>query len=126
MAAIRIVIETKRLLEEAQGWWAWSWALDENKLRVRSAIESATAALDREVGKAKNFWKGDKRAGKALKDAEDEFNRATSLAKKMFDEAEKEWNATKARDGAALARQAIEKHEVVLKLAKAGKTTPGE
>ena len=133
MAALHVVEETKALLDEAQAWWAFTWALPENQSRVRSAIESATAALDREVEKAKKSWSANwktayqgkradtalNRAARALKEAEAEFDRMTTRAKKMFDEAEKEWNAAKARDGAVLAKEAIEKHEAVLKMAKA-------
>jgi hypothetical protein len=132
MPALRAVTEAKKLLDQAQGWWALTWASEENKRKIRSAIERATAALDREIASAKNSWsenmqsayRGKKvapaisRTAKALKQAEAEFNRATAQAKKTFDEAEKEWNAAKARDGALAAKQAIEKHETVLEMAK--------
>ena len=136
MAALRAVTEAKTLLDEAQGWWAWTWASTENQRRVRSAIENATAALDREVAKAKNSWNQDltrayqggnidpgaNRAARALREAEAEFNTATAIAKKTFDEAEKEWNAAKARDGALEAKAAIQKHEAFLNMARAART----
>jgi hypothetical protein len=52
--ALRVVTDAKRLLDEAQDWWPWSWASEVNKSRLRSAIETATEALAREVEKAKN------------------------------------------------------------------------
>jgi hypothetical protein len=116
MAALRAVVEAKRLLEETQAWAPWSWALVENKCRVRAVIENATAALDREIAKVKG--NRDQRESKVLRDAEAEFKQATTRAKKMFNEAEEEWNAGKARQGAILALKAIEKHEIVLGLAK--------
>ena len=108
------VSEAKALLDEAQAWWPWSWAFQENQDRVRSAIERATAALDREIAKARKT----RRSHQALEQAETEFRQATELAKKTFDEAEKEWNPVKAREGARLAKQAIEKHELVLQINK--------
>ncbi|HYL36993.1 MAG TPA: hypothetical protein VEV17_13850 [Bryobacteraceae bacterium] len=135
MAALHAVTEAKTLLDEAQGWWPWTWASIQNQRRVRSAIEDATAALDREVAKAQNSWRKDltrayqggnvdpstNRAAKALREAEAEFNTATALAKKTFDEAEKEWNAAKARDGALEAKAAIQKHEAFLSMARAAR-----
>lgn len=122
MKTLPVVLEAKALLDEAQGWWAWTWASGENKKRVRSAIENATHALEREVAKAKNSWEHPlgMPAAKRLKVAEDDLNTATALAKRIFDEAEKELNASKAREGARQAKQAIEKHEAVLKMAAAG------
>ena len=114
MPALRAVMEAKALLEEAQAWWPWSWALQENQDRIRAAIERATAALDCEIAKAGKT----KRAHKALKNAEAEFNRATELAKKTFDEAEKEWNPAKARAGALRAKEALEKHELILEMVR--------
>jgi uncharacterized protein YukE len=133
MLSLRVVTEAKALLEEAQGWWPWSWASTENQRAVRSAIEGATAALDREVAKAKTCWSDEmksayqgksvepriNRVAQALKEAEAACHRATEQAKRTFDEAEREWNAAKARDGALEAKAAIEKHEAILKMAKA-------
>ena len=110
--ASAIVRETKALLDEAQAWWPWSWASQANQDRIRSAIERATAALDREIARARKR----RRSSRALEQAEFEFSRATELAKKTFDEAEKEWSPAKAREGALLAKAAIEKHERVLQI----------
>ena len=119
MKTLPTVLEAKALLDEAQGWWAWTWASEENKKRVRSAIENATHALEREVAKATNSRKHplDMQAARRLKIAEAEFKAATALAKRTLDQAEKELNAAKAREGALQAKEAIEKHEVVWKLA---------
>ena len=121
--ALRAVTEAKALLDEAQGWWAWTWASESNKTRVRSSIENATHVLDREIARAKNSWEHPPASSdaKKLKAAEADFQAATALAKKIFDEAEQEFNASKACQGALEAKRAIEKHEVVLKLARAGK-----
>ena len=133
MPSLRVVAEAKALLEEAQGWWPWSWASEENQRTVRAAIENATAALDREVARAKTSWSkkmqsayrnedaepGISQTVKALKAAEAACRRATERAKRTFDEAEREWNAAKTRDGAIKAKEAIEKHEAVLRMAKA-------
>jgi len=125
MKTLQVVVEAKTLLDEAQGWWAWTWASDENQRRVRSAIEIATHALEREVAKTKSSWKtpsAASQAAKKLKAAEVHFNAATALAKKTFDEAERELNAAKARAAARQAKVAIEKHEAVLKMAEATKS----
>ncbi|HTS48054.1 MAG TPA: hypothetical protein VMH05_08920 [Bryobacteraceae bacterium] len=130
--ALRVVDQTKQLLEEAQGWSMWTWASETNKGRVRSGIESATAALEREVERTKKSWSvawhqaydgadvdpAMKRAVRKLKDAENEMNRATAQSKATFAEAERELSASKARQGAAEARRAIEIHETVLELAR--------
>jgi chromosome segregation ATPase len=143
---LRAVIEAKRLLEETKQWWPWSWAADLNKIKLRSAIETATKALEREVEKAKNSWSREmqrayreltvaesrrastsnidpeiKRAARKLKDAEDELNLATVQAQKTFDEAERELNPSKAREGALQTAKAIEKHETVLSIANAAR-----
>lgn len=143
---LRAVVEAKRLLEETQQWWPWTWASDLNKIKLRSAIETATNALEREVQKAKHSWSREmqtayrelrvapsqralasiidpiiKRAARKLKTAEDELNQATLKAHNIFDEAEKELNPSKARDGALQTAKAIEQHETVLSLANAAR-----
>lgn len=126
------VAQAMALLQEARDWWAWFWAARENQTRVRSAIEEATAAIEREIEKARKAWSADlldayagrkagrkgNRMSRALTAAESEFQRATALAKKTLDEAEREWNAAKAREGAALAQIAIRKHEALLRMAR--------
>jgi uncharacterized protein YukE len=126
------VQQTKQLLQEAQEWGMWTWASETNKDRVRSGIESATEALEREVEKTKQSWgkalqkayegaEADlkiKRSVRKLRDAEDEMNRATARSKAMFAEAERQLNAGQARQGAAEALRAIELHETVLDLAR--------
>jgi len=130
--ALRVVQETKQLLLEAQEWGMWTWASETNKVRVRSGIESATAALEREVEKTKGSWSNAlreaydgvgadpaiKRAVRKLRDAENEMNQATAQSKATFAEAELELSASKARQGAAEALRAIEMHETVLELAR--------
>lgn len=118
--SLRAVMEAQALLEEARGWWAWAWASPDNQARVRSAIEAATAALDREIAKARMSWNAGSpcRAPRSFKEAECEFNRATALAKKTFHAAQKEWNPAKAREAAALAKTAIQKHADLLALAR--------
>ncbi len=130
--ALRVVQETKQLLREAEEWGMWTWASETNKVRVRCGIESATAALEREVEKTKGSWskvlqkaydgaEADpvmKRAVRELRDAESEMDQATAQSKATFAEAERELNAAKARRGAAEALRAIEIHETVLKLAR--------
>jgi len=130
--ARRLVDETKQLLREAQDWGMWTWASETNKGRVRSGIESATAALEREVEKAKRSWSKAwqaayngadvdptmKRAVRKLRDLENEMNQATAQSKATFAEAERELDAAKARQGAAEALHAIEMHEAILELAR--------
>lgn len=130
--ALRLVEETKQLLEEAQGWGMWTWASETNKDRVRSGIESATEALAREVERTKRSWSkalqkayaGEqadlkiKRSVRKLRDAEDEMNHATAQSKAMFSAAERQLDAGQARQGAAEALRAIELHERVLDLAR--------
>ena len=110
----------------------WTWASETNKDRVRSGIESATEALEREVERAKKSWSkalqkayaGEeadqkiKRSVQKLRDAEDEMNRATAQSKATFAEAERQLNASQARQGAAEALRAIQLHETVLDLAR--------
>jgi hypothetical protein len=131
--ALRVVEETKQLLLEAREWSIWSWASDANQNRVRSAIESATKALEREVGKTKKSWSlvvtnayagaeadlAIRRYIRKFRDAEREMNRATAQSQATFAEAEQELNAGKARRGATEALLAIEIHETVLDLARA-------
>lgn len=121
MNTLPAVIEAKTLLDEAQHWYALAWASESNKKKVRSAIENATHALDREVAAAKGSLAHPLPAqtAKKLKTAEADCNAATALAKKTFDEAEKELNPAKARQAALQAKQAIEKHEAVWKLYQA-------
>ena len=130
--ARRLVDETKQLLREAQDWGMWTWASETNKGRVRSGIESATAALEREVEKAKRSWSKAwqaayngadvdptmKRAVRKLRDLENEMNQATAQSKATFAEAERALDAAKARQGAAGALHAIEMHEAILELAR--------
>lgn len=130
--ASRRVIEAKELLEDAQDWGMFSWMSQSNKDRVRSAIEGSTQVLDREVEKVKQSWctafqqaynrrNGDlklKRAMAKLHAAEDSLTQLTAQCKATFDEAERELNAGKARDGAMQARHAIEIHEAVLEMAR--------
>jgi hypothetical protein len=118
MKSLPLVVEAKTLLDEAQHWYALAWASESNKKRVRSAIENATHALDREVAAAKGSLDHPLPAqvAKKLKAAEANCSAATALAKKTFDEAENELNPAKARQGALQAKQAIEKHEAVWKL----------
>jgi hypothetical protein len=143
---LHAVIEAKRLLDETQQWWPWSWASDLNKIKLRSAIETATRALELEVEKAKNSWSREmqrayreltipesrrvstrninpevKRTARKLKDAEDELNQATLQAQKTFDEAERELNPSKAREGALQTAKAIAQHEFVLSIANAAR-----
>jgi hypothetical protein len=118
MKTLPLVAEAKTLLDEAQHWYALAWASESNKKRVRSAIEDATHALDLEVAAAKASLAHPLHAPTArkLKAAEVDCQEATALAKKTFDEADKELNPAKARQGALQAKQAIEKHEAVWKL----------
>lgn len=130
--ALRVVETTKQLLQEAQEWGLWTWASETNKDQVRSGIELATEALEREVEKTKRSWnkallkayngaEADlqiKRSVGKLKDAEDEVKRSTAQSKATFAEAERQLDAGKARQGAAEALHAIEMHETVLKLAR--------
>jgi hypothetical protein len=118
MKTPRPVAEAKTLLDEARHWHALTWASDSNKKKVRSAIENATHALDREVAAAKGSLAHPlpAQSAKKLNTAEADCHAATALAKKTFDEAEKELNPAKARQGALQAKQAIEKHEAVWKL----------
>lgn len=130
--ALRLVEETKQLLEEAQGWGMWTWASETNKRRVRSGIESATAALGREVEKTKRSWSTTlhraydgadvdpsiKRAMRKLRGVENLMNRVTAQSKATFAEAEQELSASKAQQGAAEALRAIKMHERVLELAR--------
>lgn len=130
--ALRRVAETRELLQETQQWGMWIWASNANQDRVRSAIESATAALRREVVKAKTSWKESlqrtyagatahsrlRQAVEKLKEAEDQLDRTTAQSKASFAEAERELSAAKARLGAVQALRAIEIHERVLELAR--------
>jgi hypothetical protein len=106
------------LLDEAQHWYALAWASESNRKRVRSAIENATHALDHEIAEAQRSREHplSQQTVKKLKTAEADCQAATVLAKKTFDEAEKELNPAKTRQGALQAKQAIEKHEAVWKL----------
>jgi hypothetical protein len=118
MKTLPLLAEAKTLLDEAQHWYALAWASESNKKKVRLAIENATRALDREVAAARRSLKHPLLAQvvKKLKSAEADCQAATALAKKTFDEAEKELNPAKARLGALQAIHAIEKHEAVWKL----------
>ena len=118
MKTLPRVTEAKTLLDQAQHWYALAWASESNKKKVRSAIENATHALDREVAAVKRSLPHPlpAQSAKKLKAAEADCNTATALAKKTFDEAEKELNPAKARQAALHAKHAIEKHEAVWKL----------
>ena len=130
--ALRPVTEARQLLQETQQWGMWTWASNTNKDRVRSAIESATAALNREVVKTKSSWKESlqrayagatvhsslKQAVEKLKEAEDQLDRTTAQSKVSFAEAEHDLNAAQARLGVVQALRAIEIHERVLELAR--------
>src|SRR5258707_1386153 len=109
MKTLPLVVEAKTLLDEAQHWYALAWASESNRKKIRSAIENATHALDREVAASKG-------SRKLPLTAEGDCNAATALAKETFDEAEKELNPAKARQGTLQAKHAIEKHEAVWKL----------
>jgi hypothetical protein len=118
MNTLPAVVGAKTLLDEAEHWYALAWASESNKKKVWLAIENATHALDREVAKAKNSGARsvDMVTAKRLKAAEADHAAATVLAKKTFDEAEKELSPAKARQGALQTKHAIEKHEAVWKL----------
>ena len=130
--ALRSVEETKKLLREAQEWSMWTWASDANQNLVRSAIESATKALEREVGKTKKSWStvfkkaydgaeadpAIQRFVSKIHGAEKEMSRVTAHSQATFAEAERELNPGKARQGAAEALRSIEIHETVLELVR--------
>lgn len=143
---LRVVMETKELLEEAQEWGMFTWASERNKSRIRTGIEAATDALEREVEKAKKSWSravqkayreldangsagarvdpGIQHSLQNLKDLEYAMRQATNQFQLTFDEAEKELDAGKARHGALQARRVIEMHELVLKLSRAEGSAP--
>lgn len=128
----RQVVEAKDLLDGAKEWGMFTWMSQSNKDRVRSAIDGSTEILRQEVVKVKKSWSaplrnayngrnGDpktRRAVRKLLDAEEALAQVTAQCKTTFDEAERELNAGKARQGAVQARQAIEIHETVLELAR--------
>jgi hypothetical protein len=118
MKTLPAVVGAKTLLDEAEHWYALAWASESKKKKVRLAIENATHALDREVAKAKNSGARsvDMVTAKRRKAAEADHAAATALAKKTFDEAEKELSPAKARQGALQTKHAIEKHEAVWRL----------
>ncbi|HLG96517.1 MAG TPA: hypothetical protein VKX49_09445 [Bryobacteraceae bacterium] len=130
--ASRRVMEAKELLEEAKEWGMFTWASEENKSRVQSAIEGSTQILDREVEKVKKSWNktlqkayegqdGDPRLGRALRklhDTEDALAQITAQSKETFAEAERELSAGKARQGVVQALHAINLHEAVLEMAR--------
>lgn len=110
------VMDAKRLLDEAQDWWVWTWMAEANKTRVRSAIEHANEALETDIQKAEKTHPPGRKIAQAMKEARCAFDEATALAQQTFDEAERELNVSKARLGAIQAKDAIEKHELILKL----------
>ena len=118
MKTLPPVVAAKTLLDEARHWYALAWASEPNQKRVRSAIENATHALDREIAAAKRSREHPltPQTAEKLKAAESDHHAATTLAKRMFDEAEKELNPAKARQASLQAKHAIEKHEAVWKI----------
>ena len=128
----RQVVEAKDLLDDAKEWGMFTWMSQSNKDRVRSAIDGSTEVLRQQVTTVKKSWSaslrnayngrnGDpktRRAVRKLRDAEAALEQVTAQCKTAFDEAERELNAGKARQGVVQARQVIEIHEKVLELAR--------
>ena len=146
MRKLAAVQDARAVMTEGMDWSAWRWLLE--RQRVREIADRATAALDAADKKTKSSWSEDlkqayaqllnhsKRNGqskhvdpaaidpatiliaKAVKEADDKAERARLDAENTFDEAERQFSADMAREGARKALATYDLREAAIRKAE--------